>query len=101
MPTNFANVNRASIISLMARYRVPAIYPFRVMAEDGGLIFYGPNQIELCMRAASYVDRVLRNENPGQLPVQQPTKFELIVNLEALGLKISESFLQRADEVIE
>jgi putative ABC transport system substrate-binding protein len=104
MPTNFANVNRASIISLMARYRVPAIYPFRVMAKDGGLIFYGASAIDLYRRAASYVDRVLRNENPGQLPVQQPTKFELIVNLKtakALGLKISESFLQRADEVIE
>jgi putative ABC transport system substrate-binding protein len=103
MPTNFANVNRASIISLMARYRVPAIYPFRVAAE-GGLIFYGASAIDLYRRAASYVDRVLRNENPGQLPVQQPTKFELIVNLKtarALGLKISESFLQRADEVIE
>jgi putative ABC transport system substrate-binding protein len=104
MPTNFGTVNRASIISLMARYRVPAIYPFSVMAKDGGLIFYGPSQIDLYRRAASYVDRVLRNENPGQLPVQQPTKFELIVNLKtakALGLKISESFLQRADEVIE
>ena len=104
MPTNFANVNRAPIISLMARYRVPAIYPFRVTAKEGGLIFYGASAIDLYRRAASYVDRVLRNENPGQLPVQQPTKFELIVNLKtakALGLKISESFLQRADEVIE
>ena len=104
MPINFANVNRASIISLMARYRVPAIYPFRVAAKEGGLIFYGASAIDLYRRAASYVDRVLRNENPGQLPVQQPTKFELIVNLKtakAIGLDIPTTLLARADEVIE
>jgi putative tryptophan/tyrosine transport system substrate-binding protein len=104
MPTNFANVNRASIISFMAQYRVPAIYPFPAMVKDGGLIFYGANAIDQYRRAASYVDRVLRNENPGQLPVQQPTKFELIVNLKtanALGIAIPSAILSRADEVIE
>jgi putative ABC transport system substrate-binding protein len=104
MPTNFANVNRVSIISLMARYRVPAMYPFRVMAKDGGLIFYGASALDLYRRAAFYVDRVLRNENPSQLPVQLPTKFELIVNLKtakALGLDLPPSLLVRADEVIE
>jgi putative ABC transport system substrate-binding protein len=104
MPTNFTNVNRASIISLMARYRVPAIYPFRAMVPEGGLIFYGASAIDLYKNAASYVDRILRNESPGQLPVQQPTKFDLIINLKtakALGLEIPPSLLARADEVIE
>jgi putative tryptophan/tyrosine transport system substrate-binding protein len=104
MPSNFTNVNRASIISLMARYRVPAIYPFRVMAKDGGLLFYGASVIDQYRRAASYVDRILRNENPGQLPVQLPTKFELIVNLKtanALGITIPSAILSRADDVIE
>ncbi len=104
MPSNFAFVNRASIISFMARYRVPAIYPFRAMAKDGGLLFYGASAIDLYRRAASYVDRVLRNENPAQLPVQLPTKFELIVNLKtanALGIAIPSAILSRADEVIE
>jgi putative tryptophan/tyrosine transport system substrate-binding protein len=104
MPSNFTNVNRASIISFMARHRVPAIYPFRVMARDGGLLFYGASAIDLYRRAASYVDHVLRNENPGQLPVQLPTKFELIVNLKtanALGIAIPSAILSRADEVIE
>ena len=104
MPSNFANVNRASIISLIARYRVPAIYPFPAMVKEGGLIFYGANVIDQYRHAASYVDRVLRNENPGQLPVQLPTKFELIVNLKtanALGTAIPSAILSRADEVIE
>jgi putative ABC transport system substrate-binding protein len=104
MPTNFANVNRALIISLAARYRVPAIYPFRVMAKDGGLIFYGANATDLYGRAASYVDRILRNESPGQLPIQQATKFDLIINLSAaktLGLTVPDKLLAIADEVIE
>lgn len=104
MPTAFANVNRASIISLAARHRVPVIYPFRVMAMEGGLIFYGANTIDLYRRAASYVDRVLRGANPGDLPVQQPVKFELVINLKTaktLGLQIPLSLQQLADEVIE
>jgi putative ABC transport system substrate-binding protein len=104
MPTSFANVNRTSIISLMARHRVPAIYPFRAMAVEGGLIFYGADALDLYRRAASYVDRVLRNENPGLLPVQQPTKFELIINLKtakSLGITVPLALLTRADEVIE
>ena len=74
------------------------------MVKDGGLIFYGANAIDQYRRAASYVDRVLRNENPGQLPVQQPTKFELIVKLKtanALGIAIPSAILSRADEAIE
>jgi putative ABC transport system substrate-binding protein len=104
MPDNFANVNRARIISLMARHRVPAIYPFRSMAAEGGLVFYGADTLDLYRRAASYIDRILKGANPGELPVQQPTKFELVVNLKAaktLGITVPPALLTRADEVIE
>src|SRR5262249_43026805 len=104
LPTVFNNVNRSLIISLMQRHRVPAIYPFRSMAMDGGLVFYGADTIDLYRRAASYVDRVLRGANPGELPVQQPTKYELVINLKtakALGLDVPDSAIALADEVIE
>jgi putative tryptophan/tyrosine transport system substrate-binding protein len=104
MPTNFAMVNRAPIIALAARYRLPAIYPFRVMAIEGGLAFYGAGPPTLYRRAASYADRILRGANPGELPVQQPTKYELVINLKtakALGLDVPTSVLALADEVIE
>jgi putative tryptophan/tyrosine transport system substrate-binding protein len=96
--------NRASIILLAARYRLPAIYPFRYFATEGGLLSYGPDQIDQWRGAASYVDRILRGEKPGDLPVQAPTKFELVVNMKtakALGLSIPPAFPLRADVVIE
>jgi putative tryptophan/tyrosine transport system substrate-binding protein len=97
-------VYRKTIYSLADRYRLPTIYPYRVFAAEGGLMSYGIVAPDLLRGAASYVDRILRGEKPNELAVQQPTKFELVVNLKtakALGLKIPESFLLRADEVIE
>jgi putative tryptophan/tyrosine transport system substrate-binding protein len=97
-------VYREAIISLADRYRLPTIYPYRVFVAEGGLMSYGIVVADLLRGAASYIDRILRGEKPNELAVQQPTKFELVVNLKtakALGMKISESFLLRADEVIE
>jgi putative ABC transport system substrate-binding protein len=96
--------NRGSIIILAARHRLPAIYPFRYFAAEGGLISYGPDQIDQWRGAATYVDRILRGEKPAELPVQAPTKFELVVNLKtarAIGLNIPPALPLRADEVIE
>jgi putative ABC transport system substrate-binding protein len=96
--------NRASIIILAARHRLPAIYPFRYFATEGGLMSYGIDQIDQWRGAATYVDRILRGEKPGDLPVQAPTKFELVINLKtakAIGLHIPPAFPLRADEVIE
>jgi putative ABC transport system substrate-binding protein len=96
--------NRKTVIALAARHRLPAIYPFRVFVTDGGLVAYGVDPIEQFRRAASYVDRILRGERPGELPIQQPTKFELVINLrtaKTLGLTVSPALLARADEVIE
>jgi putative ABC transport system substrate-binding protein len=96
--------NRNLIIALAARHRLPAIYPFRYFATGGGLLSYGFDQIDLWRGAASYVDRILRGEKPAELPVQSPTKFQLVVNLstaKALGFDIPASFSLRADEVIE
>ena len=104
VPDSFNIVHRRTIIGLVDRYRLPAIYYFRYFATDGGLIAYGPDEIDLFRRTASYVDRILKGAKPSDLPVQQPTKFELVINLKtakALGLTIPESFLLRADEVIE
>jgi putative tryptophan/tyrosine transport system substrate-binding protein len=101
-PSNLAN--RASIILLAARHRLPAVYPYRYFAAEGGLMSYGPDQIEQWRGAASYVDRILRGEKPGDLPVQAPTKYELVINLKTakvLGLNIPPAFPLRADEVIE
>ena len=97
-------VHRASIISASARNNVPAVYGFSYYARDGGLLSYGGDQVDLFRRAATYVDRILRGEKPGDLPVQFPTKFEMVVNRKtatALGLAIPPSILLRADEVIE
>ena len=97
-------VHRALIIELAARHRLPAIYAFRIFVAAGGLISYGPDLPDQYRRTASYVDRILKGEKPGDLPVQAPTKFELAINLKtakALGLTVPPTLLTRADEVIE
>jgi putative ABC transport system substrate-binding protein len=100
----FTLAHRAPIISAAARNNVPAVYAFSYYARDGGLLSYGPDAVDLYRRAATYVDRILRGAKPADLPVQLPTKFEMVVNLKtakALGLTVPQSILQRADEVIE
>ena len=97
-------IHRELIVKLAARHRLPAIYPWRYMAADGGLMSYGPDVLDMYRRAAAYVDRILKGERPADLPIQASTKFELVVNLKtakAIGLTIPELFLLRANEVIE
>ena len=92
------------ITSLAARHRLPAVYPYRFFAEDGGLLSYGSDQIDNFRRAAAYADRILKGAKPSELPVQAPVKFELVINLKtakALGLEVPLLLQQRADEVIE
>jgi putative ABC transport system substrate-binding protein len=99
-----ATVHRDLIISLAARYRVPAVYPLRYFTVSGGLISYGPDRLEPYRRAAGYVDRILKGEKPADLPVQAPTKYELVINLKtakSLDLDLPPTLLARADEVIE
>ena len=96
--------HRDAIIALAARHRVPAVYPFRYFAASGGLMSYGTDVAEVFQRAAAYVDRILRGTSPGDLPVQAPNKYELVINLKtakALGLTVPTALLARADEVIE
>jgi putative ABC transport system substrate-binding protein len=100
----FMSAHRAPIILAAAGNNVPAVYIASYFARDGGLLSYGPDPVDLYRRAASYVDRILRGAKPGDLPVQFPTKFEMVVNLKtakALGLTVPQSILLRADEVIE
>ena len=104
VPGGFAFTHRALIISAAARNNVPAVYSQSAFATDGGLLSYGPDQVDTSRRAASYVDRILRGEKPGDLPVQFPTKFEMVVNRRtaaALGLAVPPSILLLANEVIE
>ena len=97
-------LHRDLIITLAARHKLPAVYFLRTFVADGGLISYGPNYPDQFRRAAGYVDRILKGEKPADLPVQAPTKYELVINLKtakALGLTVPDSLLARADEVIE
>jgi putative ABC transport system substrate-binding protein len=104
LPDSHNRVHRKRIIELTAQYRVPAIYFLRNFATDGGLISYGPDEMDLFRRTAGYVDQILKGARPGDLPVQQPTKFELIINLttaKALGLTIPPGVLSIADDLVE
>jgi putative ABC transport system substrate-binding protein len=102
--SSVANLHRDLIIALAARHRLPAVYPYRYFITSGGLISYGPNPVDPWRQAAGYVDRILKGEKPADLPVQAPTKYELVINLKTakvLGLDIPAIIYARADEVIE
>jgi len=104
MPAGFFNVPRAEVTSLAARYRLPAVYPYRFFTELGGLLSYGNDPLDNFRRAASYVDRILTGAKPSELPVQVPVKFELVINLKTAktpGLDVPSLLPRRADEVIE
>jgi putative ABC transport system substrate-binding protein len=97
-------IHRAFITDLVARHRLPAIYGDPALVKSGGLMAYGPDRIDIYRRAASYADRILHGANPANLPVQNPTKYEMILNLKTaktLGLEVPPTLLTRADEVIE
>jgi len=103
-PDAFMSAHRVEITSLLARYRLPAVSPFRIFTEAGGLLSYGSDPVDNFRRAASYVDRILKGERPSELPVQAPVKFVMVINLKtanALGLTVPNTLLASADEVIE
>jgi ABC-type uncharacterized transport system substrate-binding protein len=104
LPSPFFNAHRRVLIKLAASYRLPAFYEFNEYVQDGGLISYGPSLPDMWRRAASYVDRILKGAKPGDLPIERPTAFELVINLKtakALGLTIPPAVLARADEIIQ
>jgi putative ABC transport system substrate-binding protein len=104
MPDSFMDTYRAEVTALAARYRLPAVYPFRLFVEVGGLLSYGVDRTDNFRRAAAYVDRILKGAKPSELPVQAPLKFELVINLrtaKAIGLEVPLHLQQLADEVIE
>jgi putative tryptophan/tyrosine transport system substrate-binding protein len=104
LPNPYTVANRGAMILLAARHRLPAVYAFRYFAAEGGLMSYGPDQVEQWRGAATYIDRILRGEKPGNLPIQAPTRYELVINMKAakvIGLTIPPAFPLRADEVIE
>jgi putative ABC transport system substrate-binding protein len=104
LPDTFTGIHRDQIVSLAAHYHLPAVYPFRWFAEIGGLLSHGIDSDDMFRRAASYVDRILKGEKPAELPVQAPTKFEMVINLKtakALGIGVPPMLLATADEVIE
>jgi putative ABC transport system substrate-binding protein len=103
LPNNLFNNERRHLVDLAAKHRLPTVFPYREGADAGGLMAYGANLADLLRRAATYVDKILKGAKPGDLPVEQPTKFELVINLKTaniLGLTIPQSVLARADEVI-
>jgi putative ABC transport system substrate-binding protein len=100
----FTYAHRDLIIGLAAQHRLPAVYSFPLFAADGGLMAYGVDLVDLIRRSAAYVDRILKGDKPGDLPVQQPTAFNLVINLKtakAIGVTVAPSLLATADEVIE
>lgn len=104
MPDGFLNVHRADLVSLAASHRIPAVYPWRFFTEQGGLLSYGSEMRDEFRLAAEYADRILKGEKPADLPVQAPTKYELVINLrtaKTLGLNVSQQFQLLADKVIE
>jgi len=104
LSTPMFSSKRRRLVDLAAKNRLPALFSFREYVDAGGLMSYGPNLADLFRRAATYVDKILKGAKPGDLPVEQPTKFELVINLKtakALGLTIPQSLLLRADEVIK
>jgi putative ABC transport system substrate-binding protein len=104
LPSNVFISERRRLVDLAAKNRLPAVYPWREFANAGGLMSYGANLADNIRRSANYVDKILKGATPGDLPVEQPTKFELVINLKtakALGLTIPPSLLARADQVIE
>jgi ABC-type uncharacterized transport system substrate-binding protein len=103
LPDRFLLAYRASIIQFMAEHRLPGMFPYREFVQEGGLLGYGPDYTDMYRRAATYVDKILRGAKPADLPMEQPTKFELVINLktaQALGLTIPPILLFQADEVI-
>jgi putative ABC transport system substrate-binding protein len=104
LDTPYLTYKRAQLIAFAADSRLPASYPHRAFADDGGLLSYGPNYADIYRRAASYVDKILKGAQPGEIPMEQPTVLDFVVNLktaQALGLIIPQSVLQQATEVIQ